>query len=244
MKLYSMTWEEVSKVNRDCVVLIPTGSLEQHGPHLPLFTDTLLATKVAEEVEAKLSEKVLLVPSLWLGASTHHLGFAGSLSNSFAGYGDALKQVVLSLHRHGFWKFFVVNGHGGNTSSNDIALRELLAENPELLLGHAGYFSFISDVASHMEGPAKSIQHACEAETSLMLAAHPELVRMDKAVDDGLKSPVPGMVHFFDTVTERGALGYPTLATADKGEALLDQAISGLAAAIETLYSGYQLTAD
>src|ERR1044071_4204362 len=105
MVLANMTWQEVDAAHRSCVVLIPTGSLEQHGPHLPLFTDSILAGAVAEGVEKKLGEKVLLTPTLWLGASGHHLRFPGSLSNSFEAYMGAIESLCESLIPHGFTKF-------------------------------------------------------------------------------------------------------------------------------------------
>src|SRR5579872_5228377 len=118
MKLAELAWTEVAALDRGIVVLIPTGSLEQHGPHLPLFTDSILVTAVAEAVEGQLNDLVLLTPTLWLGASTHHLPFAGSLSASFESYVLAINAVVDSLSGQGFERFFIINGHGGNTSPN------------------------------------------------------------------------------------------------------------------------------
>lgn len=242
MKLATLTWPEVQALSRDIVVVIPTGSLEQHGPHLPLFTDTLLATAVSVAVESRLADQVLLTPALWLGASSHHLGFAGSLSNSFEGYEQALIQVVKSLHRHGFWKFYVLNGHGGNTSSNDVALRKLKEEFPSLLVGASGYFQFVQELtAATLEGPIKGIRHACEAEVSLMLHLHPELVRTDRLRNDGMVGNVPGMIHFFDEMTAEGSWGYATLATADKGKVLFEGAVDGIVEALKQLASGYHL---
>lgn len=242
MKLADMTWQEVGALDRETVVVIPTGSNEQHGPHLPVFTDSILATAVSEAVEAKIGNKVLVTPTLWLGASSHHLAFPGSLSNSMSGYNEALKAVVESLHRHGFWKFYIINGHGGNTSLNDVALRELKELHPNLLLGHSGYFTYCADLCAELlEGPAKMIQHSCEAEVSLMMHVRPDLVRKDKLRDDGLSMPVPGMVHFFDEVTEEGSRGYATLATAEKGRKLFDRAVDGLVDAVSLLHTGYKL---
>jgi creatinine amidohydrolase len=245
MILARMTWPEVEAISRDVVVLIPTGSLEQHGPHLPLFTDSLLATYAAAGVEARLPSSVLLTPTLWLGASGHHLAFPGSLSASFEGYQDAIVQVVESLIPHGFLKFYVLNGHGGNTELNGIACRKLKEKHRELVIGHAGYFSFIPDslLASTMEGPLKGIRHACEAEASLMLHCHPDLVRMDRLRDDGLKtsSDVPGLVWMFDEMTEQGSYGYATYASAEKGRVFMDAAIEGAAAAMKALADGVWL---
>ncbi|HRF58682.1 MAG TPA: creatininase family protein [Fimbriimonadaceae bacterium] len=244
MKLAHATWPDVEALPRDVVVLIPTGSLEQHGPHLPLFTDSLLVTAVAEAVEARIPGQVLLTPTLWLGASGHHLAFAGTLSASFPGYQSNLEDVVESLRRHGFTKFFVVNGHGGNTEPNGVALRTLKERHPELVIGHAGYFEFAADTAARvMEGPLKHIRHACEAEASLALHVFPELVRTDKLRDDGLipEPSAKGMIFTFDEMTEQGSLGYATLATAEKGRQIFEAAVDGVTAQIEALASGIVL---
>lgn len=234
MILSRMTWPEVEALDRETTVLIPTGSVEQHGSHLPLETDTRLVTAVAEAVEAR--TEVLLTPTLWLGCSAHHLGFAGSLTASFAGYGAALEAVVRSLIPHGFRRFYVLNGHGGNASPNDVVLRTLKAEMPNLALGGANYYAFAQKaVESAMEGPQKALRHADEAEASLMLHVAPSLVRLDRAYDDGLvpEPPVVGMVEPFDAITERGAYGYPSFATAEKGRAIFEAAVAGVVAEIE-----------
>lgn len=239
MILSRMTWPEVEALARNAVVVIPTGSLEQHGPHLPLFTDSLLATAVAEAVERQISEAMLLTPTLWLGASGHHLAFPGSLSASFDGYQDAVIQVVESLIPHGFRRFYLLNGHGGNTELNGIACRRLKEKHRDLLIGHTGYFSFIPDalLKETLEGPIKGIRHACEAEASLMLHCHPDLVRTDRLRDDGLEANIstPGLVWMFDEMTEQGSLGFATFASADKGRVLFEAAVAGSAHAIKAL---------
>src|SRR5579862_8917957 len=101
MILSELTWQDVAALSRDVTILVPTGSLEQHGPHLPLFTDSLIVTAVAEAVEKRLPSQVLVTPTLWLGASGHHLKFPGSLSASFEGYGEAIRSVAESLIPHG-----------------------------------------------------------------------------------------------------------------------------------------------
>ena len=245
MKLAHMTWQDVETLSRDVVVLIPTGSLEQHGPHLPLFTDSILAGAVAGAVEEKLAAKVLLTPTLWLGASGHHLRFPGTLSADFDSYMGAIESVCESLIPHGFSKFYVLNGHGGNTEPNGVALRRLKALYPDLTFGHSGYFAFIADrTGDVMDGPAKEIRHACEAEASLMMHVAPELVRADKLRDDGLKPEpaVRGVIHHFDEITEEGSLGYATLGTKDKGQRLFDMAVEAVAKDIEAIADGYVLT--
>jgi len=242
MKLAEMTWQDVDALRRQTVVLIPTGSLEQHGPHLPLFTDSILATAVAEAVESKLKDKVLLTPTLWLGASAHHLKFPGTLTASFDAYIRSLTDVAESLIPHGFERFFVVNGHGGNSEPNGLAMRQLKAKYPHYWFGHSDYYTFAEEVAAGLlEGPAKSIQHACEAETSLMMHVRPNLVREGKIRDDGLKPDpeVKGMVSHFDEVTEQGSLGFASFSSKEKGRLIFEAAVAGVASNLEAIYDGY-----
>ncbi|MBN9502584.1 MAG: creatininase family protein [Armatimonadetes bacterium] len=242
MKLAEMTWPEVELLSRDIVVVIPTGSLEQHGPHLPLFTDSILATAVSEAVEARLGEKMLLTPTLWLGASGHHLKFAGTLSAKMQAYLGAVESVVESLIPHGFSKFFIVNGHGGNSEPNGVAMRMLKEKYPNRQFGHSGYYTFAEEASRDvLTGPFKGIRHACEAEVSLMMHVRPELVRQSKLRDDGLapEPSVVGMVHHFDEVTEEGSLGYATLATPEKGAAIFEAAVKGLVQNISAIADGY-----
>lgn len=243
MILSRMTWCEVEDLDRACVVLIPTGALEQHGPHLPLFTDSLIAGAVAEAVERNLPGEVLLTPTVWLGASAHHLAFAGTLSASFEAYMRSLQSVIESLEPHGFEKFFIVNGHGGNTEPNGLALREIKRRFPNLTVGHVGYFDYSQEVAAKvMEGPIREIRHACEAETSLALHLFPDLVRRDLLRDDGLtpNPPFAGIVATFDEVTEEGSFGYATLASAEKGKAIFDAAVDGLTRDVAALARGFR----
>ncbi|HEY0866804.1 MAG TPA: creatininase family protein [Fimbriimonas sp.] len=245
MVLSRMAWPEVDAASRESVVLIPTGSLEQHGPHLPLFTDTLIVTAVAEAVERNLADRVLLTPTLWLGASGHHLAFAGSLSNSFEAYIGAVESVAESLIPHGFYRFYVLNGHGGNTSPNDLAVRNLKARHPEMTFGQRGYHEFYSaDDYAVLEGPQKTMRHADEAEVSLILHLHPELVRTDRLVDDGLAPdpPLQGVVHHFDEITEHGVLGYGTFAKPGTGKALFESAVGHVTAEIRAIADGYVLS--
>ncbi len=244
MKLQDATWLDVDGFGREGVVLIPTGSLEQHGPALPLFTDSFLVTAVAEAVEFALSGQVLLTPTFWLGASGHHLRFSGTLSASFESYSGAIESVVESLLPHGFHKFYLLNGHGGNKDSNGLVLRSLKSRHLNATFAQTSYYEFATTVvAETLEGPLKTIRHACEAEASLMMYLKPELVREDKLRDDGLvvDPPIVGLVHHFDEITEQGSYGYATLANAEKGKKIFDAAVSGALKDIGALANGYFL---
>lgn len=241
MILAELTWKEVDALSRDTIVLIPTGSLEQHGAHLPLLTDTLLATATSSAVEQRTSDLVLLTPCVWLGASGHHLNFAGTCSASMEGYIAALTAIVESLTRHGFHRFLIINGHGGNNEPNGVAFRALKEKNNNLTLGHVGYYQFGEDaIRNAMDGLAKGIQHACEAETSLMMYLHPDKVRSDKLRDDGLISepPTKSLVKMWDELSEEGVLGFATLATAEKGKKIFEACVDGLVAEVQAIHGG------
>jgi len=242
MQLAKMTWRDVEASDRSCVVLIPTGSLEQHGPALPLFTDTLIVTAVAEEVERRMPDRILLTPTLWLGASDHHLQMPGTLSASFEVQIGAVVDIVNCLVPHSFAKFYLLNGHGGNSAGNSLAMRRLKASHPNLTFGSMGYYDFVSQiVADLMEGAQKEMRHACEAETSLMMALASDQVRRERLRDDGLVTdpPVNFGVHSFDEITSEGVFGYATLATPEKGKAILDKAVEGVLAELRAVVDGY-----
>src|SRR5205823_13757380 len=102
MLLEDMKWPDVKRIDFERTpVMIPLGSLEQHGPHLPLTTDTEIVTALAREVESRLPERILVTPTLWLGHSPHHLNFPGTLSVEPRTYIDMVKALVHSMVRHG-----------------------------------------------------------------------------------------------------------------------------------------------
>lgn len=245
MVLGNLTWREVRDADRELVCVIPTGSIEQHGPHLPLLTDTLLAGKVCELAEERRRDACLLFPGIWLGCSSHHMAMPGTCTASTGTYIAVLTEVIESALSHGFRKFLVINGHGGNTEPNGIALRELKAAYNEGFFAHAGYFSLVGDVAAGvLKGPLKSIRHACEAEASMMLHLFPDLVRVNLLRDDGLESDPPAppglaVIHHFDEVTEEGSWGYATYADKETGRRLIEAAVEGVIGAIDHVAEGF-----
>lgn len=158
-----------------------------------------------------------------------------------AGYMESLKAVIDNFVRHGFHRFLVINGHGGNDQPNGVALRMLKEQNQNLTLGHTLYARFgEQEIANQLEGKLKMIQHACEAEVSLMLHLHPEKVRLDKLRDDGLRSdpPTQSLVKMWDEISEEGSFGFATLATAEKGKAIFNTCVDGIVQEIEAIHRG------
>jgi creatinine amidohydrolase len=236
MLLQNLTWPEVKNLAVDrMIVILPTGSFEQHGPHMPFTVDTDLVTGVALGVEAKLKDNVLLLPTLSPGMSTHHNAFPGTLDIPQPVYMQLIKAMAHSIARFGGKKVFFLNGHGGNDIPIRAVMREIKTELPDLRCVFASYWQLgakaIKDVR---ESELGGLNHACEMETSIMLHLHPDRVKMNLAKRDGpthqdiyrksdmqLSRPVY-FVNEFDEVTATGTIGHPDLATAEKGKRFLD----------------------
>jgi len=232
MKFHEMTAPQIRQVARDSVVVIaPIAACEQHSRHLPVFTDTILCTAVGEGVEAKLPDEVLLLPTLWLGASHHHLRLGGTLSADVDTHATILCELLEPLLADGFERIMVLNGHGGNVDTLHVALRKLQPRYPHRHLTGASYWELADkELAALADGPRKSMGHACEFETSMVLALRPDLVlrahiENDPPSDD---SAVRGLFTAEDMFqkTDHGCVGYPERASAEKGSACLHAAIA------------------
>jgi creatinine amidohydrolase len=226
-----MTAPEIRKVPRDrSVVIAPIAACEQHSRHLAVFTDTILVTGVAEEVEKRLPQEVLLLPTQWLGASSHHLRFGGTLSAEVDTHITMICDLLTPLLNDGFLRIFVLNGHGGNIDTMQVALRRLRPRYQQRILTAASYWDLAAkELAALAEGPRKIMGHACEFETAMMLHLRPDLVRRDQIVDDPLHED-PALRGLFLSEdmfqrTDHGAAGYPQLATAEKGQRFLQAAV-------------------
>jgi creatinine amidohydrolase len=236
-----MTCPALGQVDRSgVVVLVPVAACEQHSRHLPTCTDTLLVTAVAEGVEARLPGEVLLVPTLWFGASAHHLRFGATLSAEVDTHVAMLGDLLVSLLEDGYTRVLVLNGHGGNVDPMRMALRRLQPRFRDRLLAGASYWDLAErELAALAEGPRKTMGHACEFETSLVLALRPELVRTEEIRDDPPRDDpaLRGLTLAEDMWqrTDHGAVGYPERATADKGFAFLAAAIDRTAEAVRAL---------
>ena len=232
MKFHEMTFPELREVARDrTVVLAPIAACEQHSRHLPTITDTVLVTGVAEGVERRLPDQVLLLPSQWLGASSHHLRFGATLSAEVDTHVDMLCDMLKPLLDDGYQRLLVLNGHGGNIDTMHMALRRLQPTYRRHILSAASYWDLAAkELAALAEGPRKSMGHACEFETSMVMALRPELVRRDAIRDDPPRddAALRGLFLADDMwqKTDHGCVGYPERASADKGRALLNAAVA------------------
>jgi creatinine amidohydrolase len=243
MRFHEMTWPLLREVPRDRVLVVaPIAACEQHSRHLPTFTDTLLVTAVAEGVEQRLPDQVVLLPTLWFGASHHHLRWGATLSADVDVHMAMLIELLTPLLEDGYRRIMILNGHGGNIDPMQMALRRLQPRWRDRQLSAASYWDIAGkELAQLADGPRKSMGHACEFETSMILALRPELVRRDEIRND----PPPDepvlrglyIAEDFKQRTDHGAYGYPEHACAEKGRRMLDAAIARVAEVAGALLS-------
>lgn len=241
MRFAEMTWPELRKVPRDkSIIVAPIAACEQHSHYLPTFTDTILVTGVAEGVERRLPDQVVLLPTLWFGASAHHLRFGATLSADVDTHIAMLVDLLTPLLDDGYERLMLLNGHGGNIDTMQVALRKLQLRYPQRQISAASYWDLAAqELASLAEGPRKNMGHACEFETSMVMALRPELVRKEAIQDDPPNDdPVLRGLYLSEDMkqrTQRGAVGFPQLASAEKGRRFLAAAVERTVEVIEAL---------
>jgi creatinine amidohydrolase len=245
--LSELSWVDVKeRVAETDMVLVPVGSVEQHGPHLPLIQDTAAVLHVCLRVAERLYPRVLVTPPLALGVSPHHLAFPGTLSLSPETLVAVVLDVCSSLHRHGFRRIMLVNGHGGNIATLGVAGRKVRDRLGDVDILVTNWWDHIDEaLAKQVLESGYFPGHSGEFETSVALAIHPELVHQDRfAKPVGEEAPrwfILSRVTDFDEFTETGVEqkgGDTTLATREKGERLLEAAVIGLARFVEEVARG------
>lgn len=242
-RLTELTWGEVRAAGEHGIALLPIGSQEQHAGHLPMGTDTLLAEAVIDRAGALLAgepdaPELVRLPALPFGHSPHHL-FAAAVSLSAATLGAVLDDILDSLVTSGYRRIMVVNGHGGNDEIMRLAVKRF-ALRSDVTVAACSYWTVTSG-ADDGGRPEVTPGHAGWFETSLMLAAHPDLVRTPVPARAPVEPPplfdnppYPGLTVERHGEWERvgGATDDASGADAERGTRLLDDRATGLARAI------------
>lgn len=220
--------------------ILPIGSLEQHGPHLPVWTDSFIAHQVAvAAAESATDVPALVLPPLWTGLSEHHLPFGGTITLDYATFHAVLRCVVRSLKAQGFQRLLIVNGHGGNIEPLGVSVRELAHEFGMPVVTTTWPQAAPAEIAAILTTQPR-IMHACEGETALWMALDPAQVRMDRleeaagANNEGVQPPA-GFSRFYsfaERAPRTGVRGDPRAATAEKGKAMMEALAARLAAAM------------
>ena len=254
-----MTWPEVEEIlKQDPFVLIPVGTTEGHGPHLPLGTDSFIAYEIAKGAAQKAIEmgvKTIVAPPVLVGYSMENMSFPGSISLSGETVGNVVLDVCRSLIRHGFKNIIIVNGHGGHVSVLDVVSRKIRDETDgKIIIAMAMPQQLVTDVIERLM--ENNDGHAGESETSLIMAFRPELVRKEKMMplqrkdvpivtkiepivskeeaEERTRYNVTIPMPFLATLADgTGITGDPTKATPEKGKKIAEAAITRLAAYME-----------
>ncbi|MBM4334064.1 MAG: creatininase family protein [Deltaproteobacteria bacterium] len=247
--LYKWTWAEVRDyLKKDSVIILPFGSTEQHGLHLPLGNDALIAIRLAED--AARATKTIVAPPCWFGWAPHHMAYPGTISLKPETLIQLLYEVLRSLIFHGFKRLIVVNGHRkANLPPLEIACSRIRNETGAYAAIADPFF--LADTAAReiMESPPGGIGHAEELETSHMMHIFPELVDIKKAVKNlpkkkkfhvtdpyviGDRVFTPSTLEGLRKATEpSGVIGDPTLSTAEKGDRLHRALVNNLVEVIK-----------
>lgn len=239
--LSEMTSPDVKRAILDGrMVILPVGSTEQHGPHLPLDTDIVNAFEISKAAAAKVG--ALVAPPLYYGISPHWMGYAGTMSIDEKTFVAVVTQICASLVKHGFRKIVILNGHGGNKSAIETTAQDVAEANPgRCLVAALSYWDVSSsEIESLRESPPGGMGHACELETSLQLYFREKLVIMKRAVKnvqkvtskfqpvdltDIRRGPLVYLAGGGGSSGEPGTLGVmgdPTIATKAKGRKFFD----------------------
>jgi len=230
--------EEASKAK--AIVIVATGSIEQHGPHLPVDTDINTVYEIAVRTATSIDEfPVLVAPPVWFGSSTHHMAFSGTISLEQDTFVRLIRDICVSIHAHGFEKILLLNGHGGNGALLTALTIQLGYQ--KIFVACTGWSGLVAgELRKVGESEIGGICHAGESETSVQLYLRPELVDMSGTVK-AVKTPptsfqsydgrVPGRVWYPIHLRESsasGVAGDPTVASADKGRHLVEAAVREL----------------
>ncbi len=240
-----MSWPEIDALDRErTVLLLPTGAIEQHGPHLPVDTDIHDSSELSLRAATVAGGGVVVLPPVPWGMSPHHMGYPGTISLQLGTYAALIRDICAAVSRHGFRRVLIVNGHGGNVAILGATALQM-SEELGLFVGVASYWHLIVPQLREIgTSELGGMGHACEMETSLQLHLRPELVTMADARKDmprpltsfsGIDfrdlGPV-GIALDFRRDSNEGVMGDPTVASSEKGEAIAEAVLGELGRAI------------
>jgi creatinine amidohydrolase len=239
LALEDMTWQEIRETldRGNDTVIIMVGSIEQHGPHLPIITDTLVAKDLAIRMARKLGNTVV-APTIRPGCSENHMSFPGTISLRPQVLYEILRDYCRCLGQHGFKKIILASSHGGNFAPLETFAPQIVHELPQLQIIHYGDLRGFLEVWQALVTklgiePEKARGHAGIGETSEILSLRPEAVRTD-LMEPGFTGSLKGMISKvlrdgINAITANGVLGDPTGANPEIGEALLEGLANHLA---------------
>lgn len=251
-----LTWEEINDaVEARKICIVPTGAVEQHGPHLPLDVDMLLSTSVALEAGRRAADKVLVLPSVSYGYTGHVMDFPGTINIHYQHFIEHVLDICKSLAYHGFKRILLLNGHGSNMPNLDLVARRCNLET-DAECAFAAWWNFLTVDPEFLTAWRQSefpggCAHACELETSVYLHLCPEGVRKDRIrsgkisfneekskfrYNDLFGAGAVQITSWTASYSDTGVLGAAELATAEKGRRAFEEAVTRLVEFIHEWY--------
>lgn len=239
MILETMTWQDIDNVGpANWLPIIPTGVLEQHGPHLPIGTDNYVVWEVCQRAVGS-HARTLLCPVMLYATATPMRNFPGSVIVRPETFIHVLRDACVVMARQGFTRALIVNGHGGNTHVAQTALREA-AETDDRLKTHFIHLYDIGEPIWQEHVNSRRQGHACWYETSLLMAIRPDLVRKEKMTsgwfpNDGI--PCRKEVDWWDwrKETPTGVLGDTEWASPETGQKILESMVNHVKQAVDKI---------
>lgn len=240
-----LTWPEMNEaIATQKVVILPTGSTEQHGRHMPLDTDVFLCETVCLEVGRRAPDRVLVLPPVAYGLNMHHIDFPGTIHIEPEVFIAFCLNITKSVAYHGFRKILIVNGHGSNGPLIDLVARKTVLATESLCFA-TGYARFLMEAFRGVR-ESEVMAHADEFETSLYLHLAGDRVKMDEAREgndrmgrfassDSTSNYPLRLNDYWGRWTQLGVHGDPTVATAEKGRILFEAAVNGLVEAVDEI---------
>ncbi len=233
--LGELTADQINEIKKNVeMVLLPMGSAEQHGSHLPISTDSIIAYEISREVAKRISSKftVLVAPLIPIGKSIEHMSFGGTITFETETLTRVVKDVCKSLVKDGFQKIVFVNGHGGNTLLLQDIIRDIRYETGAFLAIIDWFTGLLAETLEKAGLKPLDVFHACYLETSLLMYLRPELVRSDKiesekpyqyTADTGYKhlkldSRTVNFSWLTKDISRKGVIGDPTKASKEDGQ--------------------------
>lgn len=245
--LADLSWPEIRDIrDRVELVLLPVGSNEQHGPNLAVKMDIAACAEFCRRASAMMYPRVAVAPAVPWGVSFHHMNFPGTITLSTETFIQVLVEVIASLQHHGFERFLIVNGHGGNIAAMNVAAVRAAEELQVPFVGACSYFSFPDHAISEKYVKSPITGHACEVETSTAMELVPEIVKHDNLAAGDITDLQKGfgqlarrysvsIPYRFDQLTRNGALGDATQASNVFGREMIESGLENFTAFCDEL---------
>jgi creatinine amidohydrolase len=249
MKWANLTTGDLDALSRDTPVILNIAAIEQHGPHLPVDTDLRIGGFFLDQLDQEMPDAQLILPPVCVGCSDHHLDFTGTLSIPHQVFQDYVIAILESVAKSGFRNIILFNSHGGNIGIGQVITERFGADHPECQIVFATWWNLVREELLALSGTDKfGTGHACELETSLMMACRPQRNYSDLPGGESFVSKFswadgsmlyPAKVTLYRSMKAisggNGVVGKPQAGTIEKGQEILDLVVKTLSQIVKDL---------